>query len=188
MGENTDGFDLLSDTDLTQTDLLVVSYHQSPDSWLRSWLKEAGEHPAGLGFIRVGDTMRSAAAAQSSSRPAQGPDTITGIADPRDLTELGIRISEYLAAWDGNGHEIQIYYGHEIQIYFDSITSLVQYTEDIQTAFQFLHVLVGRVQTANASAFYKVTPDAHSDQTLATLSSLFDRAVEYNDVQVEKEK
>lgn len=39
---------------------------------------------------------------------------------------------------------------------------------------EFLHVLVGRVQTMQANLFYKITPEAHRNQTVVTLMSLFD--------------
>lgn len=178
MGARNAGLSSLSDGELARTDLLVVSYHQTPDDWIRSWRDQGGERPAELGYIYVGDAMRSAAGTQTSTTTAQRPNAVTGVPDPCDLTELGIRISEYLEAWDGNGHSTRVY--------VDSLTSLLQYTEDVETAFKFLHVLVGRVRTVDADAYYTITPDAHSDRTMAKFLSLFDTAIESGDAAAEE--
>ncbi|WP_440009840.1 DUF7504 family protein [Halomicrococcus sp. SG-WS-1] len=156
-----------------KTNILIISYVRSPDEWTQSWLDHAGEHPANLGIIQVGETTRSMASTQASSATAPTPDVLATVGNPSNLTELGITISEYLTDWDENPHETAVC--------FDSLTALLQYTDSVQTAFRFLHTLVGRVQTANARACYKITPGAHDRQTVATLRGLFDTVIEYEE-------
>ncbi|WP_458209255.1 DUF7504 family protein [Haladaptatus sp. NG-SE-30] len=163
--------DFLTSTPPARSNVLIVSYVRTPDEWLERWNESVGDHPARLGFVHVGDSMRSAATtASQSSSVAQSPDIVEAVASPTNLTGLGIKISEYLAKWEENENQTVVC--------FDSLTVLLQYTKDVQTTFQFLHTLIGRVQTAEARACYKITPSAHDDQTVATLTSLFDTVVE----------
>lgn len=160
--------DFLTTTPPSQTNLLVVSYTQTPDDWLPTWLDQTGERPAELGFIHVGDKTRSATTSQTATTDTL--PVVETVANPRNLTALGITISEYLAAWEENPQTTVVC--------FDSVTALLQYTEGVQTTFQFLHTLIGRVQTAQARACYLITPEAHDKQTMATLTSLFDDSYE----------
>lgn len=162
--------DFLTATPPHQANVLFISYVRTPDDWLRTWLDYTGERPAKFGFIQVGETTRSVAATHESGTTTRTKHVIKTVSTPSDLTELGITISEYLTDWNDNPNETVVC--------FDSLTALLQYTDDVQTAFRFLHTLVGRVQTAQARACYTITPDAHDDQTVATLTSLFDAVLE----------
>ncbi|WP_135855069.1 DUF7504 family protein [Halorussus salinus] len=161
----------LTQTPPRETNVLVISYIRSADEWLRTWLDYAGESPAHLGIIRVGETTRSATTASASDSPSHSPSVIETVANPRNLTDLGITISEYISDWDENPYQTCVC--------FDSLTALLQYTENVQTAFRFLHTVVGRVKTANARACYQITPDAHDDQTVALITGLFDTVLEH---------
>lgn len=158
--------DFLTSTPPSQSNVLFVSYIRSPDDWIQTWLEYTRERPATLGFIQVGETTRSVAAGQASDITSQTDRVVQPVGNPGNLTELGITISERLTQWDANPHDTVIC--------FDSITALLQYTDGVQTAFQFLHTLIGRIQTAQARACYTIAPDAHDDQTVATLTGLFD--------------
>ncbi len=116
--------------------------------------------------------MHSAAASapQSSTSERRPPDIVEGVANPTNLTGLGIKVSEYLTEWEGNGNRSVIC--------FDPLTVLLQYAENVQTTFKFLHTLIERVQAAQARACYKIMPSAHDDRTVATLSSLFDGVID----------
>lgn len=150
-------------------DVLTVDYRQTPDEVLDEWRRYAGQRPRRSAIVSVDETTRSAAA--RSSATVSGPaDTATTVENPSDLTGLGITVSEYLSA-HGNADTVVV---------FDSLTVLLQFVE-LQRAFRFLHVLANRVGTAGAVGYYHMDPEAHTDQEVATLASLFDAVAEYDD-------
>ena len=161
--------EFLTATPPAQSNLLIVSYTESPDDWLQAWLTHGNDRPAEVEFIRVGETMRSTAAVHSATPHQQVAHPITAVADPRDVSALGIAISECLANWADNENQTVVC--------VDSLTALLHEIET-ELAFRFLHMLVGRVQAAQARACYTITPEAHDDQTLATLADLFDTHIE----------
>ena len=161
--------EFMTATPPAQSNVLMVSYTESPDDWLRAWLTHGGDRPAEFEFIQVGETMRSTAAVHSATPNQQVAHPITAIADPSDVSALGIAISECLANWADTENQTVVC--------VDSLTALLHEIEP-ELAFRFLHTLVGRVQAAEARACYTITPSAHDDQTLATLADLFDTRLE----------
>lgn len=151
-------------------DVLAVDYRRTPDKWLDEWQRYAGARPRRSAIICVDETTRSAAAAGGNPGLAADPATATTVENPSDLTGLGITVSEYLSA-HGNADTV---------VTFDSLTVLLQFVE-IQRAFRFLHVLANRVSTAGAVGHYHMDPEAHTDQEVATLASLFDAVAAYED-------
>lgn len=149
-----------------QSNVLFVTYPQTPDEQMRTWLEYTGERPANLGIIDVGETTRAATAVHTPEPSPKPKQPIQTVENPSDLTGLGITISEQLADWEGNPYQTGIW--------FDSITALLQSTDDVQTAYRFLHTLIGRVKTVQGRACYTITPDAHDERTVAILTSLFD--------------
>lgn len=57
---------------------------------------------------------------------------------------------------------------------------MLQYA-DLQRTFRFLHVVTGRVKTVGGTGFYRIDPDAHDSQTMATIKGLFDAVVTRED-------
>lgn len=155
-----------------QTNLLWVTYTSTPDACMRSWLSHAGEQPADVKVVSVGDTMRSAAAVQSGSPQARPIPTVDSVSNPADLTSLGIKISEQLQEWSRDGNRTVACY--------DSLTTALQYG-DLQTLYKFLHVLTGRFETVGTTAHFHLDPAAHDEATVNTLKSLFDAVVEQRD-------
>lgn len=155
-----------------QTNLLVVSYRDDPDAWLQRWRTRAGTLPAELGFVHVGETTRSAAAAGGRATGGTLP-LVAAVSDPTDLTGLGIRVSEYLEAWAGNGRRTVVW--------FDSVTTLLQFV-DLDRAYRFLHVLSGRVKSVDGRGYYLLDPSAHDDRTIAVLQELADDSVPLADL------
>jgi hypothetical protein len=150
-------------------DVLAIDYRKSPDQWLDEWDRRMGARPKRCTIVSVDETTRSVSG--GSPRTAhRGPNTVACLESPTDLTGLGITISEYLAD-EGSDHTV---------LTFDSLTVLLQYV-DLQRAFRFLHVLANRVQTVGATAYYHMDPEAHDDQDVATLVSLFDAIAEFED-------
>lgn len=164
--------ELLADGDLATTNVILTTYTKTPDNCIQDWVSGVGQRPADMKIISVGDGTRSAAAA---SPAAAGPPTasfVETIANPSDLTGLGIKLSEQLRAWNGDGNDIALC--------FDSVTELL-HAVDTQTAFRFLHVVTGRLDSVGAVAHYHLDPKAFDDQTVNTVKSLFDAAIEFVD-------
>lgn len=169
-GDEHHWLDVLTPIAPHQANVLFVSYTRTPDEWLRTLLGATDARPARLGVIHVGGTTRSAAAPETTPTTAHPDHGLRAVENPRDLTTLGITISEYLTEWEDHPQPTIIC--------FDSVTALLRATDDLQTAFQFMHTLVGRVRSAEARAYYTITPDAHDDQGLATLRPLFDDVID----------
>ena len=155
----------------SEEDVLYVTFVQSPDDRLESWRSRVGnERPARIGFVDVDGSTRSAVDATAGGGPAVDV-TIQTVSSPGNLTDLGIKVSEYVEAWEADGNQTVIC--------FHSLTALLQYA-DLQRAFRFLHVLTGRVRTTNGFAHYHMDPSAHDPRTLNTLMTLFDGVVEWD--------
>lgn len=150
--------------------LLSVSLTDSAGDTLDRWRRTVGHQlPAEVGIITVGESTRGAAAAAvGDAMPASEVKT-TAVSTPGDLTGLGIKTSQCLSAWEESDNDTVVC--------FDSLTTLLQFAE-LRRVFQFLHVLTKRIDATGATAHFHMDPDAHDQQTRATLRSLFDVAYE----------
>lgn len=168
---------LLSPDDPDFVAILAVTYH-SVDRWLRRWDAHRGDRPDRLGVVRVGRTYRSST--QAARQPAWTPSTeppVVELVRPGDLTGLGITVGQYLRSWDdqrGAGDTPQLY------VCFDSVTALLQYA-DVDTAIRFLHVFTGQLRTAETTSHFHLDPGALDNQTVDTLSYVFDTVIENTD-------
>lgn len=163
--------DLFVPSDPTGTRLLGVSYTRTADRWLDLLREHVERPPSDLAVVSVGTTTRSAAAASGDARRANG--VVQTVESPDDLTGLGITLGQQLSAWTETSDE-------PVTVCFDSLTVLLQYV-DLQRAFRFLHVLSGRVESMGVNAHYHLDPDAVDEQTVATLTSLFEAVLRYED-------
>lgn len=154
----------------TDADVLAIDYRQTPAQWIEEWERNVGARPRSCTIVSLDETRGSAAASGPSVSTSFGRNTVTSVESPGDLTGLGITVSEYLSEHAGPGTFVT----------FDSLTILLQFVE-LQRAFRFLHVLSNRVTTAEAVAHYHMDPGAHTDQEVATLSSLFDVVAAFED-------
>ena len=161
--------DLLLPEEADRQNALWVSYTKSPDEQVRRFRSRTASAPRNVGIVTVDDAARSAAVAGGAGGTETVGETVTG---PNDLTGLGIHITEYLKKWQGVG-------GRTV-VCFDSLTAMLQYV-DLETAYQFLHVLTGRFAAVGAFAHFHMDPTAHDDRTIETVLSLFDAAVELDD-------
>lgn len=119
-----------------------------------------GESVGNIGVITVGDT----------SADVDDETVVTEtVSTPNDLTGLGISIGQFLSEFD-----------NQVLVCFDSLTSLLQYV-DIQTAYEFLHAVIGQIHAADARAHFHIDPGAHGDQDVAAIASLFDARVSLGD-------
>jgi len=111
----------------------------------------------------------------SAAVVAVGPVTETGadcaavrtVADPTDLTGVGIAVGEWLRARDDDERPV---------VCLDSLSTLLQYA-DPERAFRFCHGLTAQVRSTGAAAFVSVDPGAHDEATLGTFRTLFDTVI-----------
>jgi len=92
------------------------------------------------------------------------------VASPRDMTAIGVKFSELL----------QSFYTEQTidrnRVLVDSLTPLLLYS-NLQTVFRFTHVFTSRIESVNAIGLHTIESTAHDDETLNTLTQLFDGAI-----------
>jgi hypothetical protein len=157
----------------TDLRVLAVEYTRGPDGWLEEWRRHVGELPAETSIVSVDDGVRSAAvpaADPSVVEPDATGTAVTTVASPDDLTGLGITVGNHLRRWDEQPGPALLT--------LDSLTVLLQFV-DLKRVFRFLHVIAGRVRAAGGIGHYHMDPAAHDEQTVATLSSVFDAVARY---------
>ncbi|TSD09606.1 hypothetical protein DP107_14610 [Haloglomus irregulare] len=137
--------------------LLAVSLLRPPAEVLSAWETAWLTPPSEIAAVGCKNT--------AGSHVDKTPETnfrSTSVADPGDLTGLGIRVSECLKAWE---HRPTV-------VTFDSVTTMLQYA-DTRRVFQFLHVLTRQLDSAGAMSVFHMDPEAHDGQTVSTIRSLF---------------
>jgi hypothetical protein len=148
--------------------VLVITVSETPSqrlSVLQSYLEAPVERTA---VVDVRNYDRAANYDQY-----EGPVDIRTVSDPRDLRRIGIVTSRILSDWeDGPG---------ATTVCFHSLSDLLALTDDRQRLFRFLHVLRGRIQSADARAHYHLDPSQHDDESVRTFESLFDTVLTFED-------
>lgn len=144
--------------------LLTVSLLRSPAESLAEWETEWRTPPSEVATIGCNDM-----ATTHTEREPEVSFRSTTVADPGDLTGLGIRIGECLEAWERQ----------PAVVVFDSVTTMLQYTET-KRVFQFLHVLTSRLKNAGVMSVFYMDPEAHDAQAVSTIRSLFQGIYERN--------
>jgi len=155
--------ELLGGDDPAAAAVLGITYTQSPGKWAADYERETGAAPAEGTVVSVGDW-----GSEVETEASQW--TLETVDHAGDLTTLGVTLSQYLTA-DGSGRK---------RLCFDSLTALLQFVE-LRQAFQFLHVVTGRVSSADAVGHYHLDPEAHDERTLATIRGLFDAVVDVDE-------
>ncbi len=97
-------------------------------------------------------------------------DRIKYTSSPVDMTGIGIKLSEFLQAF----HRDRGIKRNRIMVH--SLSTLLMYS-DLQTVFRFLHVFTGRIQSVDGLGLFCIDATAHDDQTMNTLTQLFDGVV-----------
>lgn len=161
--------ELLAGGEPSAATVLGITYTVSPGEFIEDWQEHTATEPAHGQIISVGEQTddRTGVTARASGTDAW---SISGIESPGDLTGLGITLSEFLSEKEDAS----------VRLCFDSLTALLQYA-DLKQAFRFLHIVTGRVKSANGVGHYHLDPAAHDQQTLATIQGLFDAVVEVDD-------
>ncbi|MFB6071464.1 MAG: RAD55 family ATPase [Halobacterium sp.] len=116
------------------------------------------------GFLRVVDCVSS----QSGS--ATQNDRVRHVSSPGDLTGMGIEFSEVARSAEDAGVA-------GLRVGFDSLSPLLMYV-DIERLFRFLHVFTSQIQSQGWLGVFSVDPESHDEQTINTISQLFDGVLE----------
>lgn len=151
---------------------VLVTTIQGPDerlNTLRGYGAGAYDETA---VIAVGDRVRSADRIDAGSLGAEGEDVrVERVTDASDLTRLGLLINKSLGGSDEE--EAPMLCVH-------SLTAILHVVE-VEKAFRFLHVLQGRVRSADTRAHYHLDPTALDDEVVNTIRPLFDFTVRFDD-------
>lgn len=148
---------------------LWITYTRSPDEKLASWHDHGSETvPSRTGVVVVGDRTRTTAAAGSAIPARPASPVVKTVADPTDLTGLGVAVSEFFETWATDDNRLTVC--------FDSLTPLLAYVS-VDRACRFLRTLTTRVDALGATAHYHLDSDAHDARTVSRLGSLFDEDV-----------
>lgn len=115
-------------------------------------------------FLRIIDCV----SAQSGS--ATNGDNTHYVSSPGDLTGMGIEFSEVARSAGDAGVD-------RLRVGFDSLSPLLMYV-DLQRLFRFLHVFTSQIQSQGWLGVFSVDPESHDDQTINTISQLFDGVLE----------
>ncbi|WP_458210438.1 DUF7504 family protein [Haladaptatus sp. NG-SE-30] len=84
----------------------------------------------------------------------------------------GVAISEAIDAFDADADGLA---PAELRLCFDSLIPLLSIDEKL--LFRFLHILIGRLKSANGMGHFHL-PRAHTNAAVLRLESLFDAVVE----------
>jgi KaiC/GvpD/RAD55 family RecA-like ATPase len=117
----------------------------------------------------VVDAVRSQVDGRTVAHADGGDHRTWYVASPNDLTGLGMATTRALATVAGRGRRPRVL--------VDSLSTLLQYNS-LERTYRFLHVLNGRVAAVGGTTIQVVHSDAHTEQTVATFSHLFDTVVD----------
>lgn len=141
--------------------VIQLTYNRRPAAVVDDWRTHA-ELPASLVVI----------CPESQTSGTELPEGVQQEPVPAgDLTGMGIAVLEYLDEWDAD---------RPITVCVDSVATMLQYTES-QQLFKFLHTLNGRCLGSDATVHAHLDPATQDEQTIATLSTLYDAIVRVED-------
>lgn len=139
--------------------VLVFAYHRRPRE-----IVERLDDPRGATVIDLGEDSDAPAGTEF------GPEVTVDRCGAADLTGVGVAVTD----------AIDRHAEGRLHVCLGSVTTLLQYV-DLETAFKFLHVTLSRLDSADAVVHGHLDPDAVEEETVATLSSLFDSVLERAD-------
>jgi hypothetical protein len=163
--KRTTCLNLLAPGELSQLDVLRITYSASPQELVEEWLAEHDDLPGRMGIIDVGD--------RAGMGSVDGGDLPDGVfvtdANPNDITGLGMRLNNYLNDVSDES---------QLVVCFDSLTELLQFA-DVQSAFKFLHMFAGQLRQVDAIGHFHLDPGAHDTQVISRLKPVFDDAIDH---------
>ena len=140
---------------------VIVTSRDPAEEVVAEYVDAVGTEPR---FLRVIDCVST----QSGS--ATNGDNTHYVSSPGDLTGMGIEFSEVARSAGDAGVD-------RLRVGFDSLSPLLMYV-DLQRLFRFLHVFTSQIQTQGWLGVFSVDPESHDDQTINTISQLFDGVVD----------
>ncbi|WP_458205122.1 DUF7504 family protein [Haladaptatus sp. NG-SE-30] len=157
---------------LTEADsVVVVTYDQSADSFLRTWRSQIGSVPEFVRIVDVCQTMRSVASASGQTDSVR--NVVRTVQNPVDIPAIQDAITSALE--DSTGETILL---------FDSVTKLSEHISLTQLV-QFYDAVSTQLEDADAVGYFYLETHSHDAPTVATLRVLADEALELIDDGVE---
>lgn len=92
---------------------------------------------------------------------------VCDVANPSDLTGMGMRFSSLYEALRGEGVE-------RVRTGMSSLSPLLMYAKDFRIIYRFLHTITGRISTAGGLGVFALDPDTVDTTTFSSLSQPFD--------------
>jgi hypothetical protein len=135
---------------------VAVTYRSGADEWLDRVQGHRG-NPAAVHVIAVGD-----------GTPTESTASVDHVESPGNLTGLEIAVNRVLDTFEGD---------QRATLCFDSVTAFLQYV-DLEDAYRYLHALIERLWAAGVVGHFHVDPGAHDEETLNSLTGLFDAVVD----------
>ncbi|MFB6267178.1 MAG: hypothetical protein ABEI31_05930 [Halodesulfurarchaeum sp.] len=155
---------LLTVTDPADEVLLSCTFH-NPRTHVQHWNEQVDGLPASARLVNVSEVSD-----EGRDLGVGGLEDVLDVTRTNpDLTGMGIALNQAFEA--SEDHPEQTVFC------FSTVTALLQYA-DLERVFRFLDVLTQRARAADAVAHYHLDPAAHDEQTVATLTHLFDLVVE----------
>lgn len=170
--------DLLGTTTPADVSALVVTCGYPVEQWLSLLRDNASRPPENLVLIATGDTTGESSSGRidaECTRPlAPGTPVVDCVGDPADFTGIGIKVSEYLRAFQDARYDGG---PHTLTLCIDSLTALLQYAPT-ERVYRFLDAITDWARRSGATAHYHLDPQAHDRRDIARLEPLFDAAID----------
>jgi hypothetical protein len=136
---------------------------------LADWDTDVGVRPAETTVVDVATATRSAAATAGAGTHDSWPGATVEHVGAGDLLELGETLDGALTGSD-----------RPTTLCVRSVSDLLQ-SADLETVFKLLEGITRNVERAGGVAHYHCNVDVHDDETVETLSVLFDAVVDVRD-------
>lgn len=117
------------------------------------------------GVIEVGRDATDPSNADVPTELAGQPVTFKTVNSPRNLSKIGVMASRLLMEWENNDYPTVLC--------FYSLTELLEYGET-QDVWEFLHILVSRLNSSNVSGHFHMDNREHPERTIQSFKQLFD--------------
>ena len=156
------GLSLTTRQGVDDTRVIWVTMLNTPNEVVGLWDDHLPARPDRLRIVLVGDGLSDV---NSLTDPALETDSV---AEPSDLTTLGVRLMDALSAWTQDDAAIHLR--------IDSLTPLLQYVSP-RTLAQFLHTLTSQFTATGVTAHFHLDPMAHDSRTVHALGSICDAQV-----------
>lgn len=118
----------------------------------------------------VNDRLRLVDASGRQPDLSGWPVSARTVSSPADLTGIGIEFSGSYEDLYGEGVG-------RIRTGLFSVSALLARIE-LRTVFRFLHTVTGRIASADGFGVFVIDPTAHDEQTVATISRVFDGRID----------